>query len=395
MAWGWLETHRDLEVQDFLEKYFESDPQSVLLKIPREKPWNRDYIFSQINGVRIFQKKFPSLRDHSWILPHKKALEQASSEISASRKASLFNGDRLVDLTAGMGSDLFFMSGSFKAGVGLESDPTLSELTAFNFQISRKSNVEILNQDSLDFLGSIEYQEFDLIFVDPDRRAKQGRAFRFSDSSPMLVGQIPLLLDKSKKVLIKSSPMLDLDYGIRELGIPFSIRILSIGWECKEVLFLFKKDIQTNDPDLILDWFHEGKWKSWRMKLSESKNRDYEYGMEGGYLFDPNPSVLKSQSFSWVCSNFGLRKISRDTHIFLGEEVHEDFPGRIMKVRKLGDFKDNAWGSDQSFEVLMRNFPIERTQILKDYKIKEGVGHYLVFFCDEKGKKKWAQCEPI
>ncbi len=394
MGWNWLRTHSDPEVREFLARNSELEPWEAVLKIPTDASWSRDYIHAQLEGKKPFQRKFPGLEAQRIIIPPKKAIEQASSEISARWKGQLFKGQKLLDLSAGMGGDLFFLAESFNEAIGVEKDNDLAEVTQHNFK-ALGSKATVRSGNSLGFLTTMEADSFDLILVDPDRRSGGNRVFRFADSEPLISGRITDLLSKSQRVLIKSSPMLDLDYGMRELGSPTSVRIISIGWECKEVLFFFSRRDNKDDPKVFLDWFSDFKWQSEELDYSDLKLPIRKYRDLGEYVYDPNPSMLKAKAFHWACDRFGLEKIGQNTHLFSSQKPRSDFPGRRLRVLDKGYFKKDQWDNRRSFEVLFRNFPVDKAQVMKEQKIKEGNSEVLIFFSDEMGKKKWAQCEPI
>lgn len=393
MGWSWVKTHQDPEARSFLKENASLDADAALLRIKKGSEWSKAYIKAQFEGKSRLQRKLPDLCKEGLIIPPKRAIEQASSQITAKRKAELYSGKLLIDLSMGMGADLFFLKQGFQKAIGYESNEDLAEINRFNFDLWGEVHVSIKNMDSVRGLDSLE-GEADLIIVDPDRRNQKGRVFRFHDSSPNISGMIPDLLKRSKRVLVKSSPMLDIDYGIRELGKPSSIRILSVERECKEVLFEFGSE--GNDlPKLFLDWHHKGVWNSVETNWKQPTESGAPYAGVRDFLYDPNPAFMKAQSFDMISERYSLSKISRNTHLFTSQELNPDFPGRKWRVIRSGEPGAlNSIGSSAN-EILIRNYPLSKELILKKYKLDEGMDGSLFFFLDGEGKKKWALCEPI
>ena len=77
----------------------------------------------------------------------------------------------------------------------------------------------------------------DLIYIDPARRDSQGKkVWLLEDCSPNVTKLLPSLLQLSPLVVIKASPLFDIDEAFRLFGEKCSVEIISVHGECKEVL---------------------------------------------------------------------------------------------------------------------------------------------------------------
>ncbi|MDZ7607301.1 MAG: hypothetical protein U5K79_17350 [Cyclobacteriaceae bacterium] len=166
-------------------------------------------------------------------------VEQASSEITATYKASLFHGKSMADLTGGMGVDAFYFAEKFERVHYVEPSEALAAITEHNFRILGRQNISIHSCVAETFLEK-NGESFDLIYLDPSRRQGNRKVFRLEDCTPNPIEIVPLCLAISQRVLIKLSPMVDLSLIIRQFA-PSEIWVVAIKNEVKEVLCLIEK----------------------------------------------------------------------------------------------------------------------------------------------------------
>ncbi len=368
----------------------DKDPSVLILKIPGSMPWNRDYLHSQLDGKRRFEKKFPSLSGiPGLIVPPKKAIEQATSERISDFLSKGLKGKKLVDLSCGMGGDFIFLGRNFEESLGFELDPILFEIDQHNLKVLGR-NSTIKNQDGLGWISSNE--KVDLVIVDPDRRSDGKRIYRFQDSSPNLVGRIPELIKSSEQVWVKSSPFLDLDYGIKELGDPKAIRVISVNQECKQLLFQFGDD--EKELGISLDWLDKGEWVSESLSWEDWKKPVSEFEDPKAYLLDPNPSYLKTQAFAHLTEKFGVKKISRDTHLFSCSDIPRSWPGRVFEIEKEGNQQNLKELRKGEFEIYLRNYKGDADPLRKKLQNIPSKKKALFVYSDQRNKTKWLLTKP-
>ena len=281
-----------IDDKDFIKKHLKDDVNKLALsKFP--EGIDKQFVIRQIQARQVLSKKLPSWAENDeLIFPKKLSLEQCSSELTAKYKASLstefveerlstkrhetisadscelveekrfsvdscelveekeFSVDScelvdkervLVDLTGGMGVDTAFLSDNFDKTFYVEMQEELCEIAKHNFKILNK-NIEVVNDNAEHFLTICD--EVDCIYLDPARRDEYGRKMvSLHDCSPDVVELHDLLLEKAKRVLIKVSPMLDIEMVKKELKDISVIHVVAVRNECKEILIC----LQTTD----------------------------------------------------------------------------------------------------------------------------------------------------
>ena len=205
------------------------DPLAVALD--RRVPEAR-LVATQLKYLARAAAKLPSYAAADCILPPR-AFEQASSEACAAAKQ--LAGERLLDLTCGLGVDALYLSRRFREVVTLERDPVLAAVARENFARLGVRNVEVIESDAEHFLAR-EGLRFDWIYADPDRRSAEGRKLvRLEDCSPDIIALLPRLRQAAPRLCLKNSPLFDVDEAFR-LFPESRVEVLSAAGECKEVV---------------------------------------------------------------------------------------------------------------------------------------------------------------
>ncbi len=149
-------------------------------------------------------------------------------------------------MTGGFGIDAYYFSKRMERVIYIERDTDLFPIAQRNFQALDAINIQAINGDSIDFLKKTT-NPLSWIYLDPSRRDEMGkRKIALADYSPNILKIRDLLLEKSDTILLKTSPMLDIQQAVRQLGKVEKAIILAIQNEVKEVLFLLKKRTESN-----------------------------------------------------------------------------------------------------------------------------------------------------
>lgn len=193
-------------------------------------------VASQVKYLQRARKKLPSYYAAQCIIPSL-AFEQSSSEECAAHKS--YRGKLCLDLTCGLGVDSLYLSRQFERVIAIERDPALAHLARINFALLGVHNIEVVATTAEEFLADNIDLCPDLIYSDPDRRGTDGRKkVCMEDCSPDVVGLMPLLTKMSGRVVVKCSPLFDVDRGFALFGVRNNTRVevVSLGGECKEVI---------------------------------------------------------------------------------------------------------------------------------------------------------------
>lgn len=217
------------EVQQAIRANLDRDPLQVALD--RQMPEAR-LVATQIKYLQRARRKLPGYAQACCILPPR-AFEQASSEQTAAYKP--IEGDRVLDLTCGLGVDAVALSRRFRRVVTLERNEALVEVARINLQRLGITNVEVVHTSAEEYITHCR-DHFDWIYADPDRRSAEGRKLvRLEDCSPDIVALYPRLRELADALAIKNSPLFDVEEALRYF--PRSrVEVLSLDDECKEVL---------------------------------------------------------------------------------------------------------------------------------------------------------------
>lgn len=359
------------KIRAFVAENKETDLHSLLLKKSPFPEVSMQELVQQIKGRKVAEKKFPFLNNDDVIFPPNLNLEQASSQDTAEFKAQFFKGKMFIDLTCGFGIDAFFLSQNFEKITLIEQNAELLEIVKHNWKVLGR-NANFINQKLENFLENNQ-EKFDLIYLDPARRDNNNRkVFLLEDLSPNMVEIQEKLSEISDEILVKLSPLIDLQHLVSSLNNISKIWIIAVKNEVKEVLIHIKKT--EEEPEISCINLQNSE-PEFNFKLNSEKHCISEFSEPKKYIFIPNNSVLKSGAFNLVSEKFGLKKLHQNTHIYTSETIVENFPGRIFEVEEM-NAKEIKKG--EQFNIITKNFPLKPEEIKKKYKIKDGGNQYLI-----------------
>lgn len=371
-------------VKEFIRTHENDDEKSLILKHSTILDIPSAVIAEQISARRKAKIKLPSFYQQDEVIyPPAINLEQCSSEATASFKADLVKGSTFADLTGGFGIDSFFLAKSFLRGCYIEPNDSLLKIVQHNHHVLGCNTILYKNTTAENFLSDIR-ETFDLIFVDPSRRsAANQKVFKLSDCIPNVPQLIDKIVEHTEKLLIKTSPLLDLQQGLRELKFVEKIVIVSVENECKEVLFLCCKNF--NDEPLIqaVNLFGNKPSETFSFSLPEERAAEITFSEPLLYLYEPNASVLKAGAFKLIGVKNDLAKIHSNTHLYTSNNVISDFPGRIFKIEgfvKPDNKTLQSFFPEGKANITTRNYPLSVEALKKKTGLKDGGDKYLIGF---------------
>jgi precorrin-6B methylase 2 len=318
-------------------------------------------------------------------------MEQCSSEQTARYKARIAgNGEKIVDLTAGFGVDMAFMSAGFKQAVHVEIQPQLCAISSENYKCLGLNHVQVVCTDGVEYLHQMQHA--DLIFIDPARRDQHGaRTYGIADCTPNVLEIIDEMLEKADRVLIKLSPMLDWQKAVSDIGRVSEVHIVSVANECKELLLEVKngkgekvKVFCVNDDQVFS--YEIGEPHPFTLSplhpLTLSPLHSFTF------LYEPNASVMKAGCFQLIEQRFGVTQPDANSHLFLSEQKVDGFPGRGFVIERIStmnkrELKDALAGIDKA-NIATRNFPLSVADLRKRLKLKDGGDVYIFATTDAK-----------
>lgn len=372
-------------------------------------------VVNTIEARNKLRKKVPEWYSRTdLVYPTTLCAEQCSSSDTARYKASvarriagLSDGSvrRIADLTGGLGIDSWAFSDCFDEVLYNEAEPALANAASHNLEVLGIKNIRVVNKVASpstlqDILGDFAP---DVIFLDPARRSSEGKkVFLLEDCRPDVISLLPGLLTACRHLLLKLSPMADIQLVTEQLNKAYEVfleksagsgwngrwvrevHVVSSGGECKELLVWM--DREWNDGYSLVCREDGGVMEFTPGEIAEAK-ASYPDSTYIRYLFEPGKSLTKAGVFNAVCERFGLVKLARFTHLYTFTEVMTDDEvlqrsqdlmkfGKLFKVKELqplkrSSMKDIAKKYPLS-EVTARNIPLTSEELRRKMGVESG-----------------------
>ncbi len=356
------------EVRRAIDAACGRDPLEVALdsRIPHARS-----VATQVKYLERARHKLPTFAAARCILPPR-AFEQASSEGCALCKR--IEGDRVLDLTCGLGVDAWALSRRFRRVTTLERDPVLAAVAAENFSRLGVANIEVVDSSAEEFLQR-EGLHFDWIYADPDRRSADGRKLvRMEDCSPDVVALLPRLREAAPRLCVKNSPLFDVDEAFRIFG-PCRVEVLSVGDECKEVVVY----VDGAEPEIVAEAVGRGRFAVPYGTPSPALPERFE---PSRYRWLALPDValrkarlarlrLSGKADSWSENGFGF-----------AAEPFDDPLVRLLPVERIEPFDPRRLKRElkgRRVEILKRDFPIGQAELMRRLGVHSGDDLRLAF----------------
>lgn len=384
------------EAQEFIDEHLMDNITPLLLKGTTIKGMSIQELVEQIEAKRKSKKKLPTFFNTSHIyFPNKRNVEQSSSEATANYKSKLISGKSIIDLTGGLGVDCLYFSYTFKYVIHCEQNSELSKIAQHNFNQLKIDNLKFVEGNGIEYLASSN-QRFDYIYVDPSRRHDvKGKVFLLSDCEPNIPENLDELFERSDSILIKTSPLLDIKAGLRELQHVKEIHIIAINNEVKELLWLLDKNTSYSHSVKTVNIVNNSIEK-FDFELDEEELAINQYSLPINYLYEPNASIMKSGGFKSISRQINIPKLHEHSHLYTSNNL-VDFPGRSFKIEKLVAYqkKEIRKSIPLKANITTRNFPETVAQLRKKYKVSDGGDRYLFFTTNLNNEKIMIVCKKI
>ena len=395
--------------EEYIHLYRREDTRKLALK---RVPDGVDikYCLRQIEGWQIACRKLPRWSSADGLqYPPRLAMEQCSSEQTACYKRDVVmrllppegRGRRsMADLTGGFGVDFSFLSPCFDEAFYVERQEELCALARHNFPLLNLPHAQVVCAD-VDATSPLLQRHFSFLFLDPARRDEMGKkTFLVEDCAPDVRALHDVLLRAAPLVMIKLSPMLDIAAALRVLPNVSEVHVVSVAGECKELLLVLREsddcqffcvNLGSTDP-----CFSVGKG----VLESAEKVEFIDALPEGGYLFEPNASILKAGLQDVLCSQLSLEgKLHPHSHLYVNRQTVSGFPGRMFRIVGWCGFdkrglKDLLRDVPQA-NLTLRNFPSSTDALRRRLRLREGGDVYLFATTMADGTHIMIRCEKV
>jgi hypothetical protein len=384
------------EVQQFIKDHQHDDPFLLSLKSKMPESFPLREAIEQIHARQKAMAKLPSwISAENIYWPAPLSVEQASSELTASFKATLIHGKSKADLTGGMGVDTFHFAQQFEWVHFVEHNAELASITSHNLQTLGQTNISFHQTSAEEFLQSNRHT-LDAVFMDPSRRQGSRKVFMLEDCIPNPLALVPECLRMAEQVLLKLSPMVDIASLIRHFE-PSSIWVLAVKNEVKEVLCLVERVKKVSKIHAV-DLAGDGIKSVFSFKPEDEADAGVELSMPMQYLYESSSTMLKAGAFKLAGRRFGLGKLHSNSHLYTSAALVNNFPGRVFALKGLINPDKKFLKSivpDSKINVVTRNYPLTPEQLKKKLGLTDGGDHYLIGTTLMDGKKALLFCERI
>lgn len=353
--------------KELIERYLNSDSLTAALKI------GSPAISSQIKYLAKAASKLPHYFASRCIISEI-GYEQSSSEVTAFSKFEALSGELAIDLTCGLGVDAFALSTKFRHIIAVEADELKAEIARYNFSLLGATNVEVVNCTAEDFIAKNQHLTPDLIYVDPSRVAAGKRVFSIEESTPNVALLMPILTKISQRIIIKLSPMFDVEECFRIFSNRAQVEAVSVKNECKEVLV----KLGCGDENSILNTIISGgeitKYRFARDLKYEVQALDFE----PQYVYIADVVFYKTRTLDcYLSATYGKCQVKNENYVFSAERL-ANFAGQSFSVEFILPYSPKKIKKIlqqmgvKSATIHLRNFPYSIGQVMAQLSINQG-----------------------
>lgn len=366
----------------FVREHLHDNPADLVLKAGAFKGLDVRKLAAQIQSRQKAVKKLPEWSaNERLVFPPALSVEQCSSEATALYKASIASGHSLIDITGGMGIDCYYMSRSFAETYYFEQQPAVASAAAYNFLQLDAARIQVHRGESLAALHN--GPTADWLYADPARRdANKEKVIRLADCTPDVAGNLELLFRAAPHILIKTSPLLDIDLAAKELRNVKEVHVMGYEQECKELLFMLDSEMPEQGFTVKARIVDHGGRPIHQLDFNREAERNAAVGYSRPleWLYEPHAAVLKAGAFKTLCNRYEVQKLAVHSQLYTSEKFVGDFPGRSFRVVAVckPDIRDIARHiPGDKASITTRNFPARPEELRKKWKLKDGGDHYL------------------
>lgn len=246
----------------------------------------------------------------------REALEQATHEAVAAYHALRFpKGERVADLTSGIGADLIALAHRGPA-VGFETDPERAECARHNLRV-HGLDAPVLEQDCLGAEWSWRFA-----LADPARRSG-GRRLRDPDAFEPDPHALAMRMRDLELGALKLSPLLQ-DAYLEALG--GCLEFVSYGGECREALVWLGREASP------------GRWAVHVESGERLAALDPPFPVDepGAWVFEADPAAIRSHALGALCERHALIPLGDSNGYLTGGERVDSVWLRAYEVAESG-----------------------------------------------------------
>ena len=370
-------------------------PDRILLERSELEPELKRQIALQVSLLPKMQRKVPHFLQGGGYVPHRVNFEQSSSELTACYKQQFVtNHDRVLDMTGGMGIDALAMASVAEGSLIYEIDPIMAQALTYNVhKLLQRDSVTVRCGDALAEIEASTLEGITLVYADPARRDMDNpnkRLISMEEYSPAPLEIVARLqeLGYTGRLLLKLSPMLDIQWILEQLPHVYELHIVQLQDEVKELLVAISLRSQDVDVEVhlaVVDRFGEVSQWSFPYNALSSVRKTYATKVEQ-YIHIPQPLLMKSGAYHLIAEEQSLSLLGPNSHIYTSSQASTSPLYKTYKlIEELDYSKSTLRGKSlqsirqryPALTIMSRHFPLTAQELKKTLRTDESDTYYL------------------
>lgn len=382
----------DTRWKEWVNQHENEDVAALALRYSAKPGLPLRFLLQQVKGRQVARHKL-----HTWyvcndiLYPDALSMEQCSSEVTARFKSAFVQGLSVADLTGGLGVDTWAFSQTAKAVLYNEPDTQRVNTAKHNLEALGCTNVHIQQATAEEATERGLPAGIDLVYIDPSRRDLGGRkVFLLKDLQPDVSHLKEQLLHQAERLMIKLSPMFDVQEGIKLFPETVRVDILSWKGECRELLFHLssRMEEQASNPLLVCTEL-DSLFPAFTFRFGETAvSSPSMTSTPKTWLYEPHSAVRKAGPWSLLCKRLGMQALHPNTHLFTSENMQPDFPGRRFRILESLPYRPEAITDrlrGNPARMVFYNFPDRAEKVIAQLRIPSGEPLWLFFVTLQDG----------
>ena len=381
-------------------------PDRILFERSDLEPELKRQIALQVSLLPKMQRKMPHFLQGGGYVPHRVNFEQSSSELTARYKQQFVtNHDRVLDMTGGMGIDAIAMVSVAEGSLIYEIDQIMAQALTYNVhKLLQRDSVTVRCGDALAEIEASTLEGITLVYADPARRDMDNpnkRLISMEEYSPAPLEIIARLQEQgyTGRLLLKLSPMLDIQWVLEQLPHVYELHIVQLQDEVKELLVAISLRPQDVDVEVhlaVVDRFGEVSQWSFPYNALSSVRKTYATKVEQ-YIHIPQPLLMKSGAYHLIAEEQSLSLLGPNSHIYTSSQASTSPLYKSYKlIEELDYSKSTLRGKSlqsirqryPALTIMSRHFPLTAQELKKTLRTDESDTYYLLATTlGERGRK--------
>lgn len=369
----------------WVEQYENEDVAALALRFSGKPDLPLRFLLQQVKGRQVAKQKLPSWYSCSNILyPDTLSLEQCSSEATAHYKSQFVQGMNVADLTGGLGIDSWSFAGSAKSVLYNEPDAERVSASTHNMKALGCTNMQFQLSTAEEALQQGLPKDTDIVYLDPSRRGSGGRkVFLLQDLQPDVLSLKEKILEQTGRLLIKLSPMFDLQEGLKLMPETTRVDILAWRGDCRELIFHLNRPLNGHaQQPLVVCADLESDFPEFRFEFDSTSGSGTLSEKPKTWLYEPHAAMRKAGVWSMLGDRFGMGTLHPNTHLFTSEQIEPAFPGRRFRILDILPYRPAEILErldSKPARMIFYNFPEPAPKVIAQLPIASGEPFWLFF----------------